>query len=158
VAPTLDLISSRKRIKLELTKRESLFTTVSLGITNSDNKLSGATAFAISGRQGNLEDGGLAVAFGRGRVGIAGDKGGEIDDSIGLVAERKSGAGYQAEDLRVSQDDVDGGVVCSEPAFVAVTFLAREQVVVVLELCEVLAHVIGGPRFIAGKGSNVVKV
>lgn len=151
-------MSSGKRSKWKLTKRESLCATGGLGVTDSDNKFSGATTLAISGGQGDLEDGGLAIAFGRGRVGITGDEGGEVDHSIGLVAERKSGAGYQAEDLGVSEDDVDGGVACSEPAFVAVTFLTREQVVVVLELCEVLAHVIGGPRVIAGKGSDVVKV
>ena len=132
-------------LQQRLTKRESLCATGGLGITNSNNKFSGATALAISSRQGNLEDGGLAIAFGRGRVGISSNKGGEVDDSIGLVTERKGGASYHAEKLRVGEDNIDGGVVRSEPAIIAMTFLAREQVVVVLELREVLAHVIGGP-------------
>jgi hypothetical protein len=134
-----------KRPQRKLTKRVGLCAIGSRGITNSNNKFSRATALATSGRQGNLEDGGLAITIGRGRVGITSDEGGEVDDSIGLVTERKGGASHNAEKLRVGENNIDRSVGCSEPAIVPMTLLARKQVVVVLELCEVLAHVIGGP-------------
>jgi hypothetical protein len=137
------IVLETKRPQCKLTKRESLCTTGGLCITNSNNKFSGATALATTGRQRNLEDGGLAIAVGRGRVGVASDKGGEVNDSIGLVAERKGGAGDNAEKLRVGEDNVNRSEGCVKPALVPMTLLARKQVVVVLELHEVLAHVIG---------------
>lgn len=141
----LDWIFPRRISQGKFTKRVSLRTIGVLSITDSDNKFSGATALAISGRQGDLEDGGLAITVGRGRVGIASDKGGEVKNSIGLVTECKSGASHKTEKLRVSEDNIDGGVRGSEPALVAVSLLAGEQVVVVFELDKILAHVIGRP-------------
>jgi hypothetical protein len=149
---------SSTRYNGELTKRVRLRAISGLGITNSNHEFSRATTLASSGRQGNLEDRGLAITLGRGWVSIASNEGGEVDDSIGLVSQRKSCAGHQAEKLGVCKDNVDRSVVCSKPAFVAVTLLARKQVVVVLELHKVLAHVVRGPWFITGQGSNVVEV
>ena len=129
----------------KLTKRVSLLAIIVLSIANSNNKFSGAGTLAINGRQGNLEDGVRAITCGRVGVGIASDKGLEVDDSVGLVAERNGGTGDHAGKLRVVGDNVEGLVGGVVPALVAVTLLAGGQVVVVLELCEILAHVIGGP-------------
>ena len=151
-------LRKEKRPQWELTKRVGLLAIIVLSITNSNNELSGTSTLAVNGRQGDLEDGIGAVTCGRVRVGIASDKGLEVDDSVGLVAERNGGTGNNAGKLRVVCDDIEGLVRGVEPALVAVALLASDQVVVVLELCEVLAHVVGSPRVIAGKGSNVVKV
>ena len=129
----------------KLTKRVSLLAIIVLSIANSNNKLSGASTLALNGRQRDLVDGVRAITLGRVLIGITSDKSLEVDDGVGLVAERNSGTSYHAGKLRIVGDDIEGLVGGVEPALVAVTLLASDQVVVVLELREVLSHVVRRP-------------
>lgn len=128
-----------------------------LGVADGDDKLTGTVALAVSGGDGDLEETRVLVTGIGVGVGIAGKEGSQVDDSVGLVAESESGATDQAQKLEIAGDDVDGGVLGAQPSVVAVA-LAGGEVGVLLELDEVLAHVVRGPGVIASELLDVLEV
>lgn len=114
-----------------------------LCVADSEDELAGTSALAIGGRERDLvESVGLVTALSVG-VSITSDEGAKVDNGVGHVGKGESGTANQAEKLGVRGDDIDGCVRGSEPSLVTVALLAGEEVVVVLELFEVLAHVLG---------------
>jgi hypothetical protein len=129
-----------------------------LGIANLQHKLAGSSALAIGGGERYLVKTRVLVAGLAISIGVASNQGSEVDDRVGLVAESKRGTTDQAQKLRITCNNVNGGVRGSEPTVVAVAWCTREKVMVVLELLVVLAHVLSRPRVVSGEGRNVVEV
>ena len=129
-----------------------------LRISDSDNELASAVSVSIVGRDGNLIVAVLGIAGGRISIGIASKQSANVEDVIGQVSKSKSTAGEHAEQLGVLEDETQGGGLGREPAIVAVAPHPGEQIVVLLHLGEVFAHVIGRPRAVASQGRDVFKV
>jgi hypothetical protein len=139
-------------------ERETLVTVLVESITNSNDKFAGTGTLAIGSRQGNLVDCGLGITLRSISVGITSNKAGEVDDSVGLVTKSEGSTGDDAEKLGVGKNDIDGRVLGAEPSVVAVTLRAREEVCVLLELGEVLAHVGRVPGVVASQLLDVVEI
>jgi hypothetical protein len=129
-----------------------------LRIADCKHKLAGTSTFAIGSGKRDLVEGILLIAILAISVRISCDKSTKIDNSVCLVSESESSTTNQAEKLGIRGDNVDRSILGSEPAIVAVARGARKEVCVVLQLDEVLAHVVGGPRSVAGHGLDVLEI
>jgi hypothetical protein len=115
-----------------------------LRITDLKDELAGAVTLAVVGGERNLVQAGGGVTLLSTGVGVSSKEGLEVEDKVGLVGESDSSATDQAQQLNILGDDVKGSVLGRQPTVLAVAVAneVESEVVVVLELGEVLAHVV----------------
>jgi hypothetical protein len=139
-------------------ERVHLGTVFGLCVANGQDELAGSSALAISGGNGDLVETGASIALLGVGVGITSNQSGQVDDSVGSIAKGKGSTANNAEKLGVVGDNVDGCVVGAEPTVVTMGSRAGNEVLVLLQLLKVLAHVGRGPRVISSDLLDVLEI